>query len=151
MEQTYVQRAMQLLDQVVTMQATTERLIKDAATLLQAALLKGNNGRSNSQVIAAFPHIDHATFSVRWRGSTCILGATIPLRLFDRLCRRPNCYVCHENLLQDVWQGERKSKSTVRSTVRRLKRSLEGAGMIDLAKNIRCRGAHYALMLHDFG
>ena len=128
--------------------ARTEGLIKEAASLLQSGLIEGNimvisNGRMNR----AFPYIDQATLSVRWHGSTCGLGATIPLRLFDRLCRRPNCFVCHENLLQDVWQGARKSQNTVRSTVRRLKRSLERAGMADLAQSIRCQGGRYALML----
>ena len=85
-------------------------------------------------------------------GSSCNLGATIPLRLLDRLCRRPNCFVCHENLLQDVWHGSRKSQSTVRSTIRRLKSRLRNAGMEDLACRIRCEGGRYAFMLeamHD--
>jgi DNA-binding response OmpR family regulator len=149
MERTSVERAMRLLEQAVAMQARTEGIIKEAASVLQSGLSKGNhNGHFSRRKHAAFPYIDHGTFSVRWNGSTCSLGATIPLRLLDRLCRRPNCFVCHESLLQDVWQGARKSHNTVRSTIRRLKRSLESAGMIDLAQSIRCQGGGYALALH---
>jgi DNA-binding response OmpR family regulator len=149
MERTNVERAIRLLEQAVAMQARTEGLIKEAASVLQSELLKANhNGHFSRRSNGAFPHIDHGAFSVRWHGSTCSLGATIPLRLLDRLCRRPNCFVCHENLLQDVWQGARKSHNTVRSTVRRLKRSLESAGMADLAQRIRCQGGGYALFLH---
>jgi len=147
MERTNIERVMRLLEQAVAMHARTEGLINEAASLLQSGLLKGNNGQSNGRMTRSFPYVDHATFSIRWHGSTCGMGATIPLRLFERLCRRPNCFVCHENLLQDVWQGARKSENTVRSTVRRLKRILEGAGMSDLAQSIRCEGGRYALML----
>jgi DNA-binding response OmpR family regulator len=151
MERTNVERAMRLLEQALAMHARTEGLIKDAASLLQSGLLKGTNGQSNGRMTRSFPYVDHATLSVRWHGSNCGLGATILLRLFERLCRRPNCFVCHENLLQDVWQGARKSENTIRSTVRRLKRSLEGAGMAELARGIRCKGGRYALMLENLG
>ncbi|MGC8625497.1 MAG: winged helix-turn-helix domain-containing protein [Phycisphaerae bacterium] len=147
MEQIHVQRIMQLLGQIAAMQITTAGCIKEVNELLQAALLTPNNSQSENQITIKLPFIDSATLAVSWNGATCFLGATILLRLFTRLCRRPNFFICHENLLQDVWQGDRKSQSTVRSTVRRLKRSLEHAGMADLANSIRCEGGRYALVL----
>jgi hypothetical protein len=147
MERKYAQRAVQLLQQVLAAQATTERLVKQAVILMQAEASLAQNGRANGRAKPILPFVDHDALSIRWQRSACNLGATIPLRLFDRLCRRPNCFVCHESLLQDVWQGARKSKCTVRSTVRRLKRSLEGSGMAELARSIRCQGGSYALML----
>jgi DNA-binding response OmpR family regulator len=147
MERKYVNRAVQLLEQALATQASTERLIRDAIGLMLAKPLQKINRRSNDRTNAAFPFVDHDALAVRWNGRVCNLGATLPLRLFDRLCRRPNSFVCHENLLQDVWQGARKSTCTVRSTIRRLKRSLENAGMSDLAQSIRCQGGRYALML----
>ena len=115
----------------------------DTVAILRSELPRGKNGR----MPISFPYIDDATLSVRWHGLACSLGATIPLRLLDRLCRRPNCFVSHEDLLQDVWHGARKSQNTVRSTVRRLKRSLEGAGMKGLAQCIQCEGGSYGLVL----
>lgn len=147
MEKLHVERIIHLLGQIAAMQITTAGCMKEINELLQAEMLKPNNGQSENQITSKFPFIDNATFAVRWNGATCFLGCTILLRLFTRLCQRPNFFICHENLLQDVWHGDRKAQSTVRSTVRRLKRSLKHAGMADLANGIRCQGGRYALVL----
>ena len=120
----------------------------EATALLRARLSNGHDRHSKAHASATSPYVDPATFCVRWRGRTCNLGATLPFHLLDRLCRRSNCFVCPESLLQDVWRA-RKSHDTVRSTVCRLKRRLEAAGMDDLASRIRCEGGSYALMLGD--
>jgi DNA-binding response OmpR family regulator len=147
MEKKYAERAVQLLEQALALQAETERLVRNAVGLMHTELSRQQNGRSNGRVTTVVPFVDHDTLSVKWQGFACNLGATIPLRLFDRLCRRPNCFVCHETLLEDVWDGARKSRCTVRSTIRRLKRGLEAAGMTGLAQSIQCQGGSYALML----
>jgi hypothetical protein len=147
MEHTCLERVAQLLEQAISMQAATENLIREAMILMRSGVPNRINGKPIDLIGSELPYIDQATLSVRWQGLSCDLGATIPMRFFERLCRRPYCFVCHENLLQDVWAGARKSQDTVRSTVRRLTRSLENAGMNGLAQSIRCQGGRYALML----
>ncbi len=79
--------------------------------------------------------IDREKLTVSWNGSRCYMGYTIPFRLLVRLARRPNQYVTHECLLQDIWGGPR-SKSAIRSAVNNLRSQLNSAGMGDLAKAI---------------
>ena len=82
------------------------------------------------------PVIDDARLTVTFRGRTCRLGHTLPFRLLARLARRPGCYVTHNDLLADVWDGVRRSDSVVRVTVKVLRRKLRDAGMGDLAAAI---------------
>src|SRR5262245_50655580 len=52
------------------------------------------------------PHsilIDPAQRTVQFRGRTCFLGGRLPFRLLARLARRPNAFVSHEELLDEVW------------------------------------------------
>jgi DNA-binding response OmpR family regulator len=95
----------------------------------------------------ARPYIDHGRLLVEWQGRRCPLGDTILLRFLERLCRRPNHFVRREDLLQDVWRGDRKEPSTVRSAARRLRRRLKRAGMRGLASAIHCEGGRYGLVL----
>lgn len=91
--------------------------------------------------------IDPGTLSIRWGGYECVLGASIGFRLMQRLARRPNHYMSHDHLLDDVW-GCRRSASTVRSAVRDLRQKLSDAGMADLAARIDgSHRGHYALLL----
>jgi DNA-binding response OmpR family regulator len=82
------------------------------------------------------PVIDDARLTVTFRGRTCYLGHTLPFRLLARLARRPGCYVTHDDLLADVWDGGRRSDRVVRVTVKVLRRKLREAGMGDLAAAI---------------
>ena len=79
--------------------------------------------------------VDRERLTVSWNGSRCYMGYTIPFRLMERLARRPNQYVTHERLLDDIWGGPR-SKSAIRSAVNNLRSQLNSAGMGDLAKAI---------------
>lgn len=54
------------------------------------------------------PVVDGNTFSVRWQDKTCFLGNTLLFRLCARLARSPNQYIAHLDLLEDVWEGERR-------------------------------------------
>ncbi|HEY3325102.1 MAG TPA: winged helix-turn-helix domain-containing protein [Planctomycetota bacterium] len=93
------------------------------------------------------PLIDESTLSVIWRGRTLHLGQTLKFRLLERLARRPNQYVTHLDLLQDVWHDEYTETATIRSMVRELRRKLCGGGMTDLAAAIRGHQERYILEL----
>lgn len=93
------------------------------------------------------PLVDQATLCVLWAGKSCPLGDSYPFYLFERLCRRPNQFVPHEQLLRDVWDGDVRTYETIRSVVRHLRQRLRDAGMSDLADAIRCRGRRYGLIL----
>jgi DNA-binding response OmpR family regulator len=95
----------------------------------------------------AGPVIDRSRFSVSFRGHTCRLGNTLSFRFFARLVARPNCYVSHQELFEDVWDGPR-SADAVRSVVKTLRQKLRDAGLGELATAID--GAvpgHYTLRL----
>jgi DNA-binding response OmpR family regulator len=82
------------------------------------------------------PVVDEALLTVSFRGRACFLGNTLPFRLLVRLARRPNCYVTHDDLLADVWDGGLRSEGAVRSVVKVLRQKLRGAGLGDLADAI---------------
>lgn len=91
--------------------------------------------------------VDDSRFAVRWNGRECPLGQTLLYRLFRRLALSLNRYVPNEQLLEEVWGGER-SASAVRTAVRNLRRKLEAGGMADLAGVIDGRNpGHYGLRL----
>jgi hypothetical protein len=93
------------------------------------------------------PIVDQDTFTVTFRGRTCFLGNTLPFRLFARLAVRPNVCVARAALLAEVWQGTR-SDSSVRSTVKILRRRLRSAGLTVLADAIDGSvSGHYRLRL----
>jgi hypothetical protein len=73
---------------------------------------------------------------VTFRGRTCYLGNTLPFRLLARLAHRPGCYVTHDDLFTDVWDGAVRSGSVIRGTVKVLRQKLREAGMGDLAAAI---------------
>jgi DNA-binding response OmpR family regulator len=82
-----------------------------------------------------------------WAGKQCYLGSTVLFRLADRLTRRPNHFATESDLLRDVWDGDKKTPSTIRSSIRYLKLRLQEAGMDDLAAAIQCEDGMYALLL----
>lgn len=96
--------------------------------LANGAYRRSASKRSQSRL----PIADRSTLAVLWKGKSCHLGNTLPFRLFERLVRRPNHFVSHEELLEDVWQC-RVTKEAIRSVVKVLKQKLCNAGMSDLA------------------
>lgn len=94
------------------------------------------------------PVINPATFGIEWRGNRFSLGPGILFRLFHRLSRSPNRYFEYDILKAEVWHG-RCADTTVRSTVKRLRKALCAAGMEDLALAIRGQNGCYGLFLHD--
>ena len=93
------------------------------------------------------PLLDHSTLRVWWNGRSLHLGHTRAFWLLDRLARRPNQYVTHLDLLQDVWDNEDLDVSTIRSVVRNLRRKLGDGGMKELAAAIRGHKGRYVLEL----
>jgi len=78
------------------------------------------------------PIIDQSRLTVTLGGRTCRLGNTIPFRFLARLAESPGRYVSHEQLIDDVWDGQG-SDDALRSVVKRLRRRLRAAGLDDLA------------------
>jgi DNA-binding response OmpR family regulator len=90
--------------------------------------------------------VDRSQLLVRFRGRTCFLGNGLPLRFLARLAQRPGHYFEYEELLTDVWGGDRRSDASVRSVVKLLRRKLRAAGMGDLADAIDgSQAGRYAL------
>lgn len=84
--------------------------------------------------------VDRAALQVRWRGRTCFLGYSVLFRVMECLARQPNTYVSHEELMRDVWEGQR-SPSTIRSAIAMIRKRLIAAKMEDLAAAIDGRTA----------
>lgn len=99
-----------------------------------------SNGRNH-------PILNESTFSVKWNGNAVHLGNTVGFRLLARLARRPNHYVTHFDLLEDVWDGMDRMPATIASTVRHLRQKLRDGGMPELADAIRGDNGHYVLDL----
>lgn len=93
------------------------------------------------------PILNESTMCVMWNNKTVHLGHTVVFRLLARLARRPNQYVTHLDLLEDVWDGEDRETTTIRSTVRHLQRKLRAGGMPELAAAIRGHNGRYILEL----
>jgi DNA-binding response OmpR family regulator len=93
--------------------------------------------------------IDHDRLQVAFGGRVCSLGNTLPFKLLERLARRPNTYVTHDELLSDVWEGVR-SESAIRSAVKRLRQMLRCQGLSELAAAIDGTSAgRYCLRLEN--
>lgn len=89
--------------------------------------------------------IDNSRFVVTFHEHNCCLGNTIPFRFLARLAERPNQYVTHQDLIDDVWGGEC-SDDALRSVVKHLRRRLRAAGLGDLADAIDgSTPGHYTL------
>ena len=91
------------------------------------------------------PLLDESTMCVVWKGVSLHLGHTVTFRLLSRLARRPNQYVTHLDLLQDVWDGEDREITTIRSSIRHLQGKLRAGGMPELAAAIRGHNGRYIL------
>jgi DNA-binding response OmpR family regulator len=129
------------------------RALEETSAMLDAefAVAVASNQRqisaSQSKSAANRPFVSRPLLSVMYRGKSCFLGNTLPLRLIERLLRAPNQYVSHQQLQEDVWNGVR-SRAAVRSVVKELRAKLRTAGMAKLAEAIDGHVAgHYALFL----
>jgi hypothetical protein len=97
--------------------------------------------------VTRVPIADPDIFAVQWKGKTCFLGKTLAFKLFARLALRPNHFLSHDLLLDEVWECQ-VTKGAIRSVVKVLKGKLRQAGMADLATAIDGgRRECYGLML----
>lgn len=118
---------LELLEQ--TFDLLGEELGIDATTYWRARTSLPSSVTANSSL-----YIDPDRLQIIFHGKICELGDT-SFRLFLRLAKRPNAYVTYEDLLADVWNGER-SDSAVRSAIKRLRRTLRACGVKELADAI---------------
>ncbi|MGA2500530.1 MAG: winged helix-turn-helix domain-containing protein, partial [Tepidisphaeraceae bacterium] len=124
----------------------TAAICADRLRALMGAHVDGNGAAVTRP--GGCPSVDESTLSVLWATRRCFLGYNLPFRLAARLSHRPNHYVPIDDLLRDVWKGDLKSPSTVRSTIRNLRKRLIRGGMQDLADAIHCEGGRYGLILN---
>jgi hypothetical protein len=87
---------------------------------------------------------------MHWNGATCDLGAPVLFRLFRRLVRSAGRFLPIEDLVEDVWGGDHRTGSAVRSAVWNLRTKLREAGMGELAGAIRTQREHYGIFLEEF-
>lgn len=86
-----------------------------------------------SPATSAFrPVADRTTLSVLFQGKTCFLGNTLLFRFFEVISRRPNLYISHDQLLDEVWGGIR-SESTIRNVAKRLRDKLVSVDLGEVA------------------
>lgn len=148
------ERIRQTLKSLAEAQAATITLMEEALALMTEELsldpFKFWKSRG-SPPIAANPTksrlFDLETLTITFQGKSVFLGNSLPFRLFVRLARRPNTYVSYEDLLTDVWDGER-TDGAIRSVVKSLRRRLRAAKMVALAESIDGSvPGHYGLKL----
>ncbi len=150
------ERIRQTLRSLAEAHATTIKLMEQALDLMSAEISldpvtfwKSRGSPEVSRFTSKSALIDRETLTITYRGRSCFLGRTLPFRLFDRLACRPNVYVSYEDLLTDVWDGER-TDDAIRSVVKTLRGKLRKAGMNQLADAIDGSvPGHYALKLRD--
>lgn len=127
--------------------AASEEVMALLAAEFEGAVASATRTDTPRATASDRPVIDWPMLSVSYRGRSCFLGNTLPFRFLERLLRRPNQYVSHQQLQDDVWEGE-PSPESIRSVVKELRRKLRCAGMDGLAKAINGKVArHYSLTL----
>ena len=136
-----------LLREIVQAQAPAIRHAERALEILTARRHRRNGPGAHDGLLAAL--IDESRFTVHWNGATGELGATVLFRLFRRLARSAGRFLSIEDLVEDVWGGDHRSGSAVRSAVWNLRSRLRDAGMADLAGAIRAQRQHYGLFLQE--
>src|SRR5262245_50655004 len=88
---------------VATMQLLCEELALDPLPHLQGQ--PPPSSRSSPQSLV----VDRTLLSVIFRGKQCFLGNTLPFKFFSLLAQRPNTYFTYDDLLAEVWQGNKRS------------------------------------------
>jgi len=113
----------------------TLSLIGEEFGIDAVAFWKSRTSAPTPAAIERLFQVDSDRLQVVFHGKTCELGNTVPFKLLQRLARRPNTYVTHEQLLFDVWDG-RRSEAAIRSAVKRLRQALRRQGLGELADAI---------------
>jgi|GEM_PF-6423501 len=117
-----------------------------ALEILEARRELGGRAATDDALLRGL--LDEGRFVVCWNGAECHLGPTILYRLLRRLAISANQYLTHEEILDDVWGGDPRSPSAVRTAVYGLRRKLVENRMPEIAAAIDGKGSgHYALRL----
>ena len=103
----------------------------------------GRAGHASSSEIV----VDRGTYSIRWRGSRCVIGPCIGFYFLETLSRRPNRFYTYGQLIEVVWRGEMVEDGTIRGAARDLRQLLKSHGMADLATAVRGKMKMYGLIL----
>jgi len=148
------ERIQQTLRSLAEAQAATIKLMEEALALMSeemsldpVSFWKSRGSPLPPDLPARSDLFDTDLLTITFRGKSCFFGKTLPFRLFLRLARRPNTYVSYEDLLTDVWDGERTDEA-IRSVVKTLRGKLREAGMSALADAIDGSvPGHYGLKL----
>ncbi len=90
--------------------------------------------------------IDTESLVVCFNDKRCFLGNTLPFHLLLRLAQRPNAFISHDSLFDDVWHCHR-SKYALRSVVKELRTKLRRGGLGKLAEAIDGHKGCYRLRL----
>src|SRR4051812_17746923 len=96
------QKIQRILRNLAASHAATMELMEQTLTLLDdefaldAITFWKSRVSAKAKPSSRIPRIDHDQLLVHFRGKTCALGNTLPLRLLDYLLRRPNKYVTYE-------------------------------------------------------
>lgn len=109
-------------------------LIGDELSIDAVTFWRTRTAPATSPVENASFHVDPDRLQITFQGKACELSDT-PFRLLLRLAKRPNAYVTYEDLLADVWDGDR-SDGAVRSAIKRLRHTLRSRGLSELADAI---------------
>lgn len=124
---TYVQAVRQLEDTLAVL--CRELDLQETSWLENVLALEPTTSPPTS---AFRPVADRTTLSVLYQGKTCFLGNTLLFRFFEVISRRPNRYISHAQLLDDVWGGIR-SESTIRNVAKRLRDKLVAVDLGEVA------------------
>lgn len=100
-----------------------------------------------SEPAGSNPIVDQDTFSIHYRGKACVLRNTKEFAFFRTLSRRPGIYVSVDRLIYDVWHGDVKSDSAIKTVACSLRKSLMNAGITGLQIDGRTNRRHYALIM----
>jgi DNA-binding response OmpR family regulator len=129
------------LQNLVTSQAETLELLERTFALIgdelgidAATFWRARTATPELPMAERLFRVDPDRLQIVFHGKACELGDT-PFRLLLRLAKRPNTYVTYEDLLADVWNGER-SDDAVRSAIKRLRHTLRSHGLEELADAI---------------
>lgn len=136
-----------LLREIVQSQTPAIRHAERALEILSARRHRRNGAGAHDGLLAAL--IDESRFTVHCNGATCDLGATVLFRLFRRLVDSAGRFLSIEDLVEDVWGGDHRTGSAVRSAVWKLRSRLREAGMADLAGAIWAQRQHHGLFLEE--
>lgn len=147
-----IQRLRELSTTITNLKISAGQCARDLDLLVEMVKSLDRHPSQGSQIervqIGRFT-IDRKTFSVSDGNHICELGNTLCYHFFELLASEPNRCFTQTQLLAAVWDGRRRTASTVRSAVFELRRRFRTTGLDELAHAIRAHGKAYGLRIDD--